>query len=414
MQRFEINDVVDPALYGDQPRLQQFFSWLRDEHPVAWADPAGYRPFWVVTRHADVREIERRADIFNAGPRSTLVPIEVEEANRRFFGVETGFESLVVIDGARHQELRMMTQDYFLPKNIRRLQGMVDGLADAFVARLGDLDGACDIASDLVFWYPLRVAMTILGIDEADEARMLKLTHELFGSSDPAIRRAGMSQAEHLVAVRQDYIAFFNQITVKKLADPKDDVGTMIARGLPDDRDLTPEERLGYYVIVATAGHDTTAASIVGGIKAIVENPDIARRLRDDPALLKPFANEAIRFTAPVKHFFRTATQDYDLAGTTIRAGDHLMLNYGAATRDETAFPDAQSFVMDRSPNNHLAFGYGPHQCLGQFLAKLEIESFFRAFVEKVAHVEAAGDALYTEAPFVSGIRSMPIRYALA
>lgn len=415
MDAFDVNQIADPTLYGDQEKLQAFFTWLRDRHPVARATPEGIRPFWVLTRHAHIREVERRADIFAAGPRNTLMSIEMEEANRHFFGFEAGVESLVAIDGARHQELRMLTQDYFLPKNLRRLESMVEGLADDFVARLrGFPGGACDIAADVVFWYPLRVAMTILGIGIEDEARMLKLTHEIFGASDPAVCRPGMTLVEHLTTVVQEYAEFFDRVNEEKLANPKDDVGTLIARGLPGAKTLTPRERLGYYVIVATAGHDTTAASIVGGIKALADDPALLERLRSEPALVKSFANEAIRYTAPVKHFFRTALADYEIDGTTIRAGDHVMLNYGAATRDEAVFPDAQRFVPDRSPNNHLAFGYGPHQCLGQFIAKLEIEAFFRAFARDVATVRADGPALYTESAFVSGIRALPVRLEMA
>ena len=413
MTGFALAEIADPTLYGNPQRLQAFFGWLRDEHPVAWVEVPGVRPFWVVSRHADVRDVERQAAIFRAGPRNTLMPIEVEEANRHLFGVETGFESLVAIDGDRHKELRAMTQDYFLPKNIRRLENMVDGLARDFVERLAGLGGACDIAKDVVFWYPLRVAMTILGIGPEDEARMLHLTHELFGSSDPEICRPGLSQAEHLVAVKNDYITFFDAVTADRLAHPRDDVATLIAQGLPGDRDLTGEERLGYYVIVATAGHDTTAASTVGGIRAIIEDPSLLARLRADPALIRPFVNEAIRYTAPVKHFFRNVAQDHVIAGVPVKAGEHVMLSYGAATRDEAAFPDAQRFVPDRTPNNHLAFGYGPHQCLGQFLAKLEMEAFFRVFVERVETIEADGQPLYTEAPFVTGIKSMKVRYTL-
>ena len=414
MSEFHVDMIADPRLYGDQPRLQAFLTWLRTEHPIAYAEPEGFRPFWVVTRHADIREIERQPAIFHAGPRNTLVPVVVEETNRALFGIEAGFESLVVLDGARHQELRLMTQDYFLPKNARRLEAMVDALAAEFVDRLQALGERCDIATDIVFWYPLRVAMTVLGIGEADEARMLKLTHELFGASDPAVCRPGMTIAEHLVAVKRDYIAFFEEITVDRLANPRDDVATIIARGLPGERDLTPEERLGYYVIIAAAGHDTTAASIVGGIAALIERPELIAELRADPALAKTFANEAIRYTAPVKHFFRTVTQDATVGDVTFRAGDHVMLNYGAATRDEAVFPDAQAFRADRAPNNHLAFGYGPHQCLGQFLAKMEIEAFVRALVARVERIEAAGPALYTEASFVSGIRSLPVRCTFA
>lgn len=413
MSDFQVNQIADPVLYGDQPRLQAFLSWLRTEHPIAWVEREGFRPFWVVTRHADIREIERQPAIFNAGPRNTLLAIEAENANRTLFGVEGGFQSLVAIDGARHQELRLMTQDYFLPKNARRLEAMSEGLAAQFVARLEALGGRCDIASDIVFWYPLRVAMTVLGIDEADEARMLKLTHELFGATDPAVRRPGMTIAEHSLAVRRDYIAFFEEITADRRANPRDDVATIIAKGLPGERDLTSEERLGYYVIIAAAGHDTTAASIVGGIQALIEQPELIAALRENPGLAKVFANEAIRYTAPVKHFFRTVTQDYTLRDTTFRAGDHIMLNYGAATRDEAVFPDAQTFRIDRGANNHLAFGYGPHQCLGQFLAKMEIEAFFRALVARLDRIEADGPALYTESTFVSGIRSLPVRYAM-
>ena len=111
-----------------------------------------------------------------------------------------------------------------------------------------------------------------------------------------------------------------------------------------------------------------------------------------------------------MKHFFRNVTQDYTLGDTTFRAGEHVMLNYGAATRDEAVFPDAQTFRIDRGANNHLAFGYVPHQCLGQFLAKMEIEAFIRALVARVERIEATGPALYTEASFVSGVRSLPVR----
>ncbi|MDF8334314.1 cytochrome P450 [Novosphingobium cyanobacteriorum] len=394
--------------------MQAFFTWLRAEHPIARVEAEGYRPFWVVTRHADIREIERQPAIFNAGPRNTLLPIAAEEANMALFGVEAGFETLVVLDGERHYELRQMTQDYFLPKNVRRLEGMVDNLAAAFVDRLMATGGRCDIAADIVFWYPLRVAMTVLGIDEANEARMLKLTHELFGASDPAVRRPGMSLVEHSIAVKRDYIAFFDEITQDRRANPRDDVSTIIARGLPNEHDLSPEERLGYYVIVATAGHDTTAASIAAGIQALIDQPDFIAALREDPALVKSFANEAIRFCAPVKHFFRNVTAEYTLGDVTFRPGDHIMLHYGAATRDEAVFPDAQTFRIDRTPNNHLAFGYGPHQCLGQFLAKMEIEAFFRALVRRVDRIEADGAPAYTQATFVTGLRGLPVRCSFA
>ena len=144
-----------------------------------------------------------------------------------------------------------------------------------------------------------------------------------------------------------------------------------------------------------------------------MDMPGEIERLRADRNLVKSFANEAIRWTAPVKHFFRNVVEDYELGGVMLRRGDHVMLSYGAATRDEAAFEQADMFRLDRGLNNHLAFGYGPHMCLGQFLAKLEIEAFFHALLDKVETIEPHGPALYTEAAFVSGIKSLPVKYRL-
>lgn len=414
MSEFTANDIATPALYADPDRLQRFYAWLRREQPIARAEPEGFRPFWIVSRHADIRELERQPEIFNAGPRMTLCPISVEQANIALFGVESGVYPLTAMDGQHHQNMRALTQDFFLPKNIRKLEQSIATHASEFVGRMSQAEGICDIAADIAFWYPLRVAMTILGIAEDDEARMLRLTHELFGATDPAVRRPGLSEAEHIIAVKNEYLEFFDAITKDRLANPRDDVATMIATGLPGGQEMSAEERIGYYIIIATAGHDTTAASIVGGLKALLDNPDQIRQLRERPELIKTFVMEAIRWTAPVKHFMRTVTQEYIIHGTKLSPGDHVLLSYGAATRDTDAFDGAQSFQIDRMPNNHLAFGHGPHMCLGQYLAKLEIELFFKALFEQIETIEQVGDAIYTEALFVSGIRSLPVRYVRA
>ena len=414
MTEFAASDTADPKLYGDPSRLERFFEWLRTEQPLAWAEPDGFRPFWVVSRHADIREIEQQPEVFNAGPRMTLLPIAVEQANIAMFGIESGVYPLTAMDGQQHQNMRALTQEFFLPKNIRKLEGVIAGHADAFVGRMSEPRGTCDIATDVGFWYPLRVVMTILGIAEEDEARLLKLTHELFGSSDPSVRRPGLSEAEHLIAVNTDYAAFFDAITQDRIANPRDDVATRIATGLPGGAEMSALERIGYYVIIATAGHDTTAASIVGGLKALFDNPAQMKTLRARPELMKSFVNEAIRWTAPVKHFMRTVTRDYEMHGKTLKVGDHLMLSYGAATRDTAEFVNADVFNIERTPNNHLAFGYGPHICLGQFLAKLEIEAFFHALFKQIDYIEQSGDAVYAESAFVSGIRSLPVRYTRA
>lgn len=411
MTEFKPEDIADPKLYGDQARLQRFYGWLLREQPVVLARPEGFRPFWIVSRHQDIRELERLPEIFNAGPRMTLLPIAVEQSNIKLFGIESGVYPLTAMDGVRHQDMRGLTQEFFLPKNIRKLENSIREHARSFVGKMDQASGACDFATDVAFWYPLRVAMSVLGIGQEDEARMLTLTHELFGFSDPAVRRPGLTQAEHIAAVKREYLEFFDAITKDRIADPRDDVATLIATGIPGGGQMSDEERIGYYVIVATAGHDTTAASIVGGMKALLDHPTEMKRLRQQPDLMRTFVNEAIRWTAPVKHFMRTVTREYELGGATFMPGDSVMLAYGAATRDPEVFEDANSFRIDRSPNSHLAFGYGPHNCLGQYLARLEIECFFREFFMQIESIELAGNPIYTEAQFVSGIRSLPVRF---
>jgi cytochrome P450 len=177
---------------------------------------------------------------------------------------------------------------------------------------------------------------------------------------------------------------------------------------------MDPMDRLSYYTIIASAGHDTTAASIGGAALALIRNPAEWQRLKANPDLCKPLADEAIRYTAPVKHFMRTATRDYEIRGKTIKAGEAIMLAYSAACRDPDIFPEPDRFIIDRKPNAHLAFGYGPHTCLGAHLARLELELFYRTLIERVESMELAGPPEFSESSFVSGLKRLPIRFVAA
>ena len=169
----------------------------------------------------------------------------------------------------------------------------------------------------------------------------------------------------------------------------------------------------GYFLIIATAGHDTTSYSLTGGLKALLENPDQLAKLRADPSLLPSAVDEFIRWTSPVKHFMRTATEDVEIEGKQVRAGDIVMLSYPSANRDEDVFDDPFAFRVDRKPNRHLAFGTGPHLCLGQHLAKMELISFMREFLARIDDVELAGIPRAVQSTFVGGVKNLPIRYAV-
>ncbi|MDG5493290.1 cytochrome P450 [Niveispirillum sp. BGYR6] len=405
--------VADAQLYGQEKKLRAFHSWLQTNHPVVRVHPDGYRPFWVVSKFDDIRAIEAAPEKFLAAPRNVLIPIDVEQANLRVLGTPNGVTSLPQLDGEKHRALRALTQNWFMPKNLKTMQARIADLAREFVDRMVAMGGTCDFGEDIAFWYPLRVATTILGLPPEDEPQLLKMTQQLFAMQDPEV--ALSAEPEAVAQVISSFAAYFEAVTADRRANPREDVSTLIAHATLDGQELSPLDRISYYILVATAGHDTTSSSIAGGMQALAEFPDQWARLKANPDLCAALPNEAIRYTAPVKHFMRTTTEDVEIRGHKITAGENIFLSYDAACRDAEVFEDPHAFVIDRpNSNRHLAFGYGPHICLGQFLARMEIELFFRELVRRVDHVELAGPVRHMESSFVSGVKHLPIRYTVA
>ena len=170
---------------------------------------------------------------------------------------------------------------------------------------------------------------------------------------------------------------------------------------------------MSYYTIIATAGHDTTSSSTAGGILAMIQNPDQFLKLKKNPSLMPSAVEETIRWVTPVKNFFRTATKDYVIKDQKIKKNDSILLCYPSGNRDEDVFDDPFSFKVDRTPNRHLAFGHGAHLCLGKYLAKIEMEIFYEELFKKINKIELNGEPQWVKASFVSGLKSLPIKYTL-
>jgi cytochrome P450 len=273
------------------------------------------------------------------------------------------------------------------------------------------MEGRCDFVRDVASWYPLRVIMRILGVPAADEAMMLKLTQQIFGSDDPDVKK---DPNVNLISTVQEFLGYFRGITRDRRANPQNDVASLLATAEIDGDPIGDQEILSYFIIIATAGHDTTSSTTAGGLLALLQNPDQMARLRADPALLAGAIDEMIRWVTPVKHFFRTAAADATVGEKAIKAGDALLMCYPSGNRDEDVFEEPFSFRIDRKPNRHIAFGYGPHVCLGQHLAKMEIRVFFEELFARIAHFELAGEPAWLSSNFVSGLKRLPIRYQLA
>ena len=369
--------IVDPKAYADGTRIDDAFTWLRREAPLAQAHIEGFDPFWVITRHADIQAVERDNQLFHNGDRATtLTTIEGDRKVREMTGGSPHLvRSLVQMDNPDHFAYRRLTQAWFLPQNLRSLEGRIRELAREAVDRMAAMGGRCDFARDIAFLYPLRVIMEVLGVPQIDEPRMLRLTQELFGSADPDINRSGETVAsidqgiDDLQKTVLDFMTYFGAMTEDRRASPRQDLASVIANGQIDGKPLGHLEAMSYYIITATAGHDTTSNSTAGGLWALAENPDQFIKLKADPSLIAGHVEESIRWVTPVKHFMRSATADTEISGQPFAKGDWMMLCYPSGNRDEAVFDAPFAYDITRSPNKHVAFGYGrrPHQHRGQF-----------------------------------------------
>lgn len=413
--------LVDPAAYADQ-RIHDAYRWLRANNPVGLAEPDGYDPFWVITRHADILHVSRQNDLFRNGDRSTVLnDSETIRRTREMTGGSPNLiYSLVQMDRPDHPKHRALTQSWFMPNNLRNLETNIREIARRTVERMcANGTGRCDFVADVALGYPLHVVMEILGVPPEDEPRMLRLTQELFGPQDPDNAHSmkpttGVEYAESIRKVFEDFTAYFRAISEDRRARPREDLATVIANAQIDGEPISDHAAMSYYVIVAAAGHDTTSSSVAGAIWALAEKRKELDRVRASPELIPALVNEAIRWTTPVKHFMRSATADTVVGGRPIANGDWLMLCYASANRDESVFEAPFEFRLDRPSNKHVSFGYGAHSCLGQHLAKMEMRILFEELFTRVRSIEIDGQPRMVQSSFVNGPKSLPIRFELA
>jgi cytochrome P450 len=399
--------LADPLAYTDDTRLHTALAHLRASAPVSWVEVDDYRPFWAITKHADIMDIERDNMLFTNWPRPVLATRQGDELQS-----QAGVRTLIHLDDPQHRVVRAIGSDWFRPKAMRALKVRVDELAKTYVDKMLAVGPECDFVQQVAVNYPLYVIMSLLGIPEPDFARMLKLTQELFGSEDSEFKR-GAGTEDQLPALF-DMFSYFNDVTASRRAQPTEDLASAIANARVDGEPLSDIDTVSYYLIVATAGHDTTSATISGGLQALIENPDQRERLRDNLDLMPLATEEMIRWVTPVKEFMRTAAADTTVRGIPIAAGDSVLLSYVSGNRDEDIFDEPFRFDVGREPNKHLAFGYGVHFCMGAALARMEVNSFFSELLPRLKSIELNGDPELTATTFVGGLKHLPVRYSLA
>jgi cytochrome P450 len=400
-----------PERWADMDEWHRHVAEIRRDEPVLPVELEGFERFWVLTRHADVFAVSRDDARWANTPRSVLGPDASWDEM-----VASGLpapKSLVQMDGAEHRDHRQITNDWFKPAVVKHRQPRIDELADHFIAKMRDLGGACDFAIDVAQPYTLRVIMDIYGVPEEDEPLMLELTQGLFGAADPEFMGDADDPGVKMMESVMRFISYFNELTGSRRECPTDDLASVIANGEIDGCPIGDIERLWYFIIVATAGHDTTSFALSGGLEALLRDPTQLELVRQQPELINNASDEIIRWTAPVRHFMRYATADTEVGGVAIPDGGRVLLSYPSANRDEDVFVDPMTFDVCRpDADKVLSFGVGAHFCLGAQFARREIRTMLGKLSQQLAHIEPAGEPEWAQSHFVSGVKHLPVAYA--
>ncbi|MGI9261880.1 MAG: cytochrome P450 [Woeseiaceae bacterium] len=391
--------VFDPDYWGEHGAPHEVMDALRTKDPVHWYENPLYDPAWLLTRFDDVEHVGRNSKLFLSSPRTV-------------FHNPKGFESPLIglpqLDAPQHTSHKKAMQGWFTPRAINALETRINEIAKEIVDEMAALD-ACEFCSVVGARLPLKVICEFLGIPEEEETTVWQLTQDVFAVADPDMARAKSAQE----GVR-NAMAFCAGIAESRQTIPTDDFASTIANAEVDGEKMTTQEIASHLMIMISAGHDTTASAINGGMLALIRNPEEFDKLQSDSSLVDSAVNEMLRFVTPTTSFVRTAAEDTEVAGRKIAAGDDLCIHFGAANRDPEVFDDPHAFQVDRRPNKHLAFGGGPHACIGQLLARIEMKALFAELIPRIQHVELDGKMEYIRAYWVTGLKKLPIRYTLS
>jgi len=401
-------DVISARTYGEHGYPHEAWARLRREQPVCFMEPPNYKPFWAITKHADIIEVSKQPNRFKSEGRFILFP-EMQRGGSDDFVENPPLRMLVNQDPPEHRTYRALVSKHFTPRAVDRMEPRLEEITcEIFDELVGE--GECEFVNRIAARQPLRMITELMGIPREQEDFVLRITNQNFGLEDPDFALEGETREERLAFLTEAF-GYLNGLMEARRERPGQDLLSILAQARIDGEYVPQFQLFSLAFLIMVAGHDTTRNAISGGLVAFLEHPDELEKLRRDPGLVRSAAEEIVRWTTPVNHFVRTATQDYVLRGQKIRKGDSVALFYASANRDEEIFDDPWTFRIDRQPNPHLGFGIGEHFCLGSHVARMDLRVFFRQFVERFEHAELAGPVEHLHASFVGGPKRIPLRY---
>jgi len=411
-------DLVTPERYAEHGYPWDDWALLRREAPVYWYDRPGVTPFWAITKYDDIQEISRDPETFISSQR--LVIRSAGSGDGGANDPNLTVPNLINMDPPEHGKYRNATSRRFSPRGMRLLEDRVDEIAEGvideaaahLVSQLTDrreMDFVRDVAAKM----PMAAICELLAVDRDSWEDIFLWTNEFIGSEDPEYQQ-GRSRRETWQSGMRGLQGYFMAHIERKRREPDESVMTTLVQAEIDGEPLPEHEILSYAILLILAGNETTRNATSGGMQALIEHPDQFELLRSQPELLDSAVEEMLRWTSPVVHFARTVTRDTEIRGVPIQAGETLAMWYPSANRDEDIFNNPDTFDIQRSPNEHLAFGgFGEHFCLGANLARLEMRSIFRHLIQKLDHFEASGEMERLSSGLIGGIKRLPVSYAV-
>jgi len=413
--------VVLPESYVNEKEISYpAFKWLRENNPLGVARVDGYDPLWIVTKYADIQKIEVDNKTFGVGDQNPILATQAGDEFFRSMSPENkvrNMDVVVYMDPPEHDKIRKIFNPWFRPGNVKRFEDQLRLLAKKEVDRMFDYDGEVDFMADIAGWFTLRAIVTLFGAPMEDDHIFMDLSKAFFGGMDPDEKREDVADDDPAAAAQQwaatvmDFNRYFDQKHAERRGKEGEDLLTIIANAQVDGEPISDGYANGQYIAMVTAGHDTTSATSSGTMLKMIEQPELLARVQNDLSLAPKLVEEGVRYVSPVRHFMRQALVDTELRGRQIKAGERFMLCFPSGNRDEETIRDAEVFDIDRSPNRHLGFGHGAHMCIGQRIARSELQIFWEELLPRLKSVELNGDPKYLQTNFVGGLKNLPIKF---
>lgn len=375
---------------------------ISDTSPLAPPPGPGY---WAVTRHADVTEVSRHPEIYCSGQGAVSILDLPEEMVEYFAG-------MISTDNPRHARLRRIVSAGFNPRRVKEIEQRIEAVAGRVVDRVAGL-GGCDFVTEIAAPLPLEIICDMMGIPPSEYTTVFRCSNVILSGGDPEYIPEGNDPVLAFLEAGQELTTLMTELSAHRLDHPTDDLTTALITTNIDGEALSHAELASFFILLLTAGNETTRTAIAHGLLALTDHPDQRALWQSDPAGIAPTGvDEIVRWASPVIWMRRTVVEDTVLSGQELHPGDKMILFYNSANRDEEVFEDPYRFDVRRQPNPHLGFGAaGPHFCLGAHLARREVDVMFRELLTRLPDIEASDEPDRLRSSFINGIKHLPCRY---